>query len=54
MLILDGWALLLELLGAFPENLSEVALTTSFAVQSAVWLLGMLLLLVALVRLHVR
>jgi len=34
LLILDIWTLLLELLGAFPENFSEEALTTSFTVQS--------------------
>ncbi len=54
LLILDVWALLLELLGALPENFIEEALTTSFTVQSAMWLIGVLLLLVAFVGLHIR
>ena len=52
LLILDAWGLVLELLGAYPENFSEEALTTSYAVQSALWLIGTLLLLVAVVGLY--
>jgi hypothetical protein len=54
LLILDAWGLVLELLGAYPENFSEEALTTSYAVQSALWLIGTLLLLVAVVGLYAR
>ncbi len=54
LLILDLWGLVLELLGAYPENFSEEALTTSYTVQSALWLIGALLLLVAVVGLHAR
>jgi hypothetical protein len=54
LLILDAWGLVLELLGAYPENFSEEAVTTSYAVQSALWLIGALLLLVALVGLYAR
>jgi hypothetical protein len=54
LLILDIWGLLLELLGAYPENFSEEALTTTYTVQSALWLIGVLLLLVAVVGLHAR
>lgn len=35
LLILDLWGLVLELLGAYPENFSEEALTTTYALQSA-------------------
>ncbi|MCA1718647.1 MAG: hypothetical protein LC781_18105, partial [Actinobacteria bacterium] len=51
LLILDLWGLVLELLGAYPENFSEEALTTTYAVQSSLWLIGALLLLVAVVGL---
>ena len=34
LLILDAWGLVLELLGAYPETLSEEALTT-YAIRSA-------------------
>ena len=54
LLILDLWSLVLELLGAYPENFSEEALTTSYVFQSALWLIGALLLLVAVVGLHAR
>lgn len=54
LLILDVWGLLLELLGAYPENFSEEALTISYTVQSALWLIGALLLLVAVVGLYAR
>ena len=54
LLILDLWGLVLELLGAYPENFSEEALTTNYAVQSTLWLIGALLLPVALVGLHAR
>ena len=54
LLILDNWTLLLELLGAFPENFSEEALTISFTAQSVAYLIGVLLLLVALVGFHIR
>jgi hypothetical protein len=54
LLILDIWGLLLELLGAYPENFSEEALTTTYTVQSALWLIGVLLFLVAVVGLHAR
>jgi hypothetical protein len=46
--------LLLELLGAYPENFSEEALTTTYTVQSLMWLISALLLLVALAGLHAR
>lgn len=54
LLIVDAWGLVLELLGAYPENFSEEALTTTYTVQSAMWLIGALLLLVALVGLYAR
>lgn len=54
LLIVDAWGLVLELLGAYPANFSEEALTTTYAVQSAMWLIGALLLLVALVGLYAR
>jgi hypothetical protein len=54
LLIIDAWGLVLELLDAYPENFSEEALTTTYAVQSALWLIGALLLLVALVGLYAR
>jgi hypothetical protein len=54
LLIVDAWGLVLELLGAYPENFSEEALTTTYAVQSALWLIGALLLLVAVVGLYAR
>lgn len=54
LLILDLCGLVLELLGAYPESFSEEALTTTYTVQSALWLIGALLLLVALVGLHAR
>jgi hypothetical protein len=54
LLILDLWGLVLELLGAYPENFSEEALTTTYALQSALWLIGALLLLVAVVGLYAR
>jgi hypothetical protein len=54
LLILDLWGLVLELLGAYPENFSEEAVTAGYAVQSALWLIGVLLLLVAVVGLHAR
>jgi hypothetical protein len=54
LLIVDAWGLVLELLGAYPENFSEEVLTTTYTVQSAMWLIGALLLLVAVVGLHVR
>ena len=31
LLILDLWGLVLELLGAYPENFSEEAVTTGYA-----------------------
>lgn len=54
LLILDAWGLVLLLLGAYPENFSEEALTISYTVQSALWLIGALLLLVAVVGLYAR
>jgi len=54
LLILDVWGLLLEMLGAYPENFSEEALPTTYTFQSALWLIGALLLLVAVVGLHPR
>jgi uncharacterized membrane protein len=54
LLIVDLWSLVLELLGAYPENFSEEALTTTYMVQSVLWLIGALLLLVAVVGLHAR
>ena len=54
LLILDLWGLVLELLGVSPENFSEEALTTTYTVQSAIWLIGALLLLVVVVGLHAR
>ena len=52
LLILDAWGLVLELLSAYPENLSEEAVTTGYALQSALWLVGALLLLGAAVGLY--
>ncbi|MDP8973164.1 MAG: hypothetical protein M3N45_08285 [Actinomycetota bacterium] len=54
LLILDAWGLVLELLGAYPETFSEEAVTTGYALQSALWLVGALLLLVAAVGLYAR
>ena len=54
LLILDVWGLLLEIRGAYPENFSEEALTTTYTFQSSLWLIGALLLLVAVVGLHAR
>ncbi len=54
LLILDLWGLVLELLGAYPENFSEEALTTTYVLQASLWLIGVLLLPVALVGLHTR
>lgn len=54
LLIFDAWGLVLELLGAYPENFSEEALSTTYTVSSAMWLIGALLLLVAVVGLHAR
>jgi hypothetical protein len=58
MLILDAWGLVwglvLELLGAYPENFSEEAVTTAYALQSTLWLIGVPLLLVAAVGLYAR
>lgn len=54
LLILDVWGLLLEIRGAYPENFSEEALTTTYTFQSALWLIGALLLLAAVVGLHAR
>ena len=54
LLILDLLGLVLELLGAYPENFSEEAVTTAYALQSTLWLIGVLLLLVAAVGLYAR
>ncbi len=52
LLIADLWNLLLEILAGSSENFSEIAVTTSWAVMSATYLIGGLLLLVALVGLY--
>ncbi len=52
LLITDLWNLLLEILVGSSENFSEFAVTTSWAVMSATYLIGGLLLLVALVGLY--
>jgi uncharacterized membrane protein len=54
LLILDAWGLVLEILGAYSENISEEALGPTYMVQSVMWLIGALLLLVALAGLHAR
>ena len=54
LLILDAWGLVLELLGAYPENFSKEAVNTAYALQSTLWLIGTLLLLVAAVGLYAR
>jgi hypothetical protein len=54
LLILDLWGLVLELLGAYPENFSEEAVTSGYGLQSTLWLIGALLLLVAAVGLYAR
>ncbi|HVF00783.1 MAG TPA: hypothetical protein VNA27_05510 [Rubrobacteraceae bacterium] len=41
-------------IGGYPENFSEEALTPAYTVQSVMWLIGALLLLVALVGLYAR
>lgn len=52
LLLADLWSLLLEFVIGGPENFSEVAVTTSWTVLSATYLIGGLLLLVALVGLY--
>ena len=47
LLILDAWGLVLELLGPYLKNFSKEAATTGYALQSALWLVGALLLLAA-------
>ena len=54
LLIADVWNLLLEVLGAYPENFSDIAVTTTWTVFSSMFLIGALLLLVALAGLHAR
>ncbi len=44
----------MELLGAYPENFSEEAVTSGYGLQSTLWLIGALLLLVAAVGLYAR
>ena len=52
LLIADLWGLLLEIIAGGSENFSEFAATTSWTVLSAMYLIGGLLLLVALVGLY--
>ncbi len=52
LLIADLWGLLLEVTSGGSENFSEFAVTTSWTVLSATYLIGGLLLLVALVGLY--
>jgi hypothetical protein len=54
LLIADLWNLLLEFIVGGSGNFSEFAVTTSWGVLSAIYLIGALLLLVALVGLYVR
>ena len=55
LLIADLWGLVQEfLLGGSSQNFSEVAVTTSFTIMSAMFLIGALLLLVGLVGLYAR
>jgi len=54
LLIADLWSLIIELLVGDTENFSEVAVSTSWAVISGMYLIGVLLLLVALVGLYAR
>ena len=54
LLIADLWNLLLEIIIGGSGNFSEFAVTTSYTVMSAMYLLGVLLLLVALVGLYAR
>ena len=54
LLIADLWNLLLEIIIGGSGNFSEFAVTTSYTVMSAMYLIGGLLLLVALVGLYVR
>ncbi len=52
LLIADLWNLLLEIFAGSSENFSEFAVTTSWTVFSTAYLIGGLLLLVALVGLY--
>jgi hypothetical protein len=54
LLIADLWSLLLEVIVGGSENFSEFAVTPSWTVLSAMYLLGSLLLLVALIGLYAR
>ena len=54
LLIADLWSLLLEVIVGGSENFSEFAVTTPWTVLSTMFLLGSLLLLVALVGLYAR
>ncbi len=54
LLIADLWSLLLEFIIGGSENFSEFAVTPSWTVLSTIFLLGSLLLLVALVGLYAR
>ncbi len=54
LLIADLWGLLQEIIGGSSENFSEFAVTTSWTVLSTMYLIGVLLLLVALVGLYAR
>ncbi len=52
LLIVDLWNLLLEIIVGESENFSAFAVTTSWTVMSTMYLIGVLLLLVALVGLY--
>ncbi len=52
LLIADLWSLLLEIFAGSSENFSEFAVTTSWTVFSTAYLIGGLLLLVALIGLY--
>lgn len=54
LLLADLWNLLLEVIVGGSENFSEFAVTTSWTVLSAMYLIGALLLLVALGGLYAR
>ncbi len=54
LLIADLWNLLLEIIIGGSGNFSEFAVTTSWTVLSMMYLIGVLLLLVALVGLYAR
>lgn len=54
LLVADLWSFLAEVIGGANEPFSEIATTTSWAIISTMYLVGVLLLLVALTGLYAR